>query len=190
MTPTEENRARMRTLAGRFRLSGRFSLYRDEDDRIVLRKRHYPVLCALWCYGIMGGVAWAIARGTDGPMQLIGVALCLALATFFVAAAVALDRRAPLLVFDPAGPVLIAGGEPFPVAPGAPPRLGLRKTRFELDGTHPGVCLSVLTGPPGETGHETPIHVELGGEPMVKQIQRFAEEAALEIVSFPAETRL
>jgi hypothetical protein len=88
------------SLCGQLRMNGKLAVERS-IDKVILRVRYYPGWTALWCYGLMGSIAYFITSHSNdrdfNQMFVVGGPI---LATLFVALAWYLDRQPPLLVHE------------------------------------------------------------------------------------------
>ncbi len=162
----------------------------QSGHKVVLRKRHYPLLCAIWCYGIMGGVVALGAhfgKSSRHPLPLPFVAIVAFIpASLFVAIAIHLDRKPALLVFDSEMRKLIAPRQEIETDASIGLRLGFREVKFESgDGWTVGGALYVARGDESE---DVPIFFEHALGHFRKRVKRFASLTSIPMLELPRIT--
>jgi hypothetical protein len=121
----------LKTLCYAMWMPGRLSV-ESTSGKVILRKRHYPIYCAICCYGIMGGVSWFCIRLSPAGFGVVEVIYAFILATLFVAFAIYLDRKPPLLEYDLASLTLILPRSGIQLDSSSQVRLGIREVAFRF----------------------------------------------------------
>jgi hypothetical protein len=163
-------------------MSGRLCI-EATASKVLLRKRHYPILCALWSYGIMFALLWFIIRGSSVAVSVVATIIGLSLATFMVGAAVHLDRKPPLLEFDLVSLRLTIPRSGDQLEEPSDIRIGIREVVFETgEGTTIGEALYVAKGSedPG-----SPVYVEHSRGQLRSRIERFVVLTHLPMFTLP-----
>lgn len=165
------NSERLKSLCGGLWMSG---LIRVEScaEKVVLRKRYYPFLCAIWCFGIMGGLGYWCLKTSPDWFGISFLLIGLGGATGFVIIAVLLDRKPPLLEYDLVSLRLSSPRSGIHLDSASKVRLGIREVVFQTgEGQIIGEALYIAKGDEDEG---SPIFVEHGRGHLRAKVQRFA----------------